>query len=419
MTAPVAITDPTGRCFVSYRRSRLDDVRRLVAALHDHGVPTWQDLTDLDEEPLEPALRAALTDPSTASGILWITPEVANSAVITGVEIPELIARAERGDAFFLLPVAAGGLNYANAARAALARTTLNDFEAWNIARVGHDPISDADADGVARRVLARRIAAIDAALPAGAPFVIDVYTRGPVAHRPDAALTVDLTHRFNGRQAHAGAWQNHILPALDTIVDETARRASGRPLQLRGLAGLPAAVALGAKLLAPRAVSAAWMQHTPGRDETAYSLAEERRPSGFRVAIRDHRPDAADLAVLVSVSENTVPAVRATGGLPEFRGWLQAAPPGRHPHPHSHPHLFPGPGEAVDLAHEVIETIRAARSRYGRVGDVHLFIAGPAGLAFLLGQLLNTLGTVHTYEHVNDHGVGHYQPAVALEPSG
>lgn len=412
MTAPVETTNPAGRCFISYRRSRLDEVRRLIAALHDHGVPTWQDLTDLDEEPLEPALRDVLTDPGTASGILWITPEAADSLVITGIEIPEMTVRAERGDAFYLIPVAAGGLDYAAAARITLPRTTLNDFGTWNIVQAVHNPINDADADLVARRTLARRVAAIHAAAPAGAPLVIDVYTRSPATHRPDAALTVDLTHRFAGRHADASAWQTRIVPALNTIIEAAARRAPGRPLHFRGLVGLPAATALGTMLLAPRAVSAAWMQYTPGRAETAYSLAEERRPSGFRVAMRDHRPDAVDLAVLINVSENTVPAIRATAGLPEFRGWVHADPPG------AHPHLFRSPAEATDLAHEVMGTMRAARSRYGRVGDVHLFIAGPVGLAFLLGQLLNTFGTVRTYEHVNDHGIGHYSPAVTLSPS-
>ncbi len=413
MTAPMEATNPAGRCFVSYRRSRLDEIRRLVGALHDYGVPTWQDLADLDEEPLEPALRASLGDPGIASGILWITPEVADSPVITGIEIPALTVRAECGDAFYLIPVAAGGLDYGAAARTALTCTTLSDFGAWNIARVHHDPIADADADIIAHRALARRIAAIHAAAPVGAPIVIDVYTRGPAVHRPDAALTVDLTHRFIGRHADAVAWQTRILPALDTIADETARRAPGRSLQFRGLVGLPAAVALGTAALAPGGVSAAWMQHTPGRADTAYSVAEERRPSGFRVALHDHHPDAEDLAVLINISENTVPAIRATTGLPEFRGRVHADPPG------GHPHLFPGPAEAADLAYEVVSTMRAARSRYGRVGDVHLFIAGPVGLAFLIGQLLNTFGTVHTYEHVNDHGVGHYNPAVDLSPSG
>ena len=41
------MTDPSGRCFLSYRRARKDDARLLIGALHDHGIPTWQDVKDL------------------------------------------------------------------------------------------------------------------------------------------------------------------------------------------------------------------------------------------------------------------------------------------------------------------------------------------------------------------------------------
>ena len=34
---------------------------------------------------------------------------------------------------------------------------------------------------------------------------------------------------------------------------------------------------------------------------------------------------------------------------------------------------------------------------------------AVPAGLAMLIGQLLNTLGPVQTYEHISTEGVGVY----------
>lgn len=41
------MTDPTGRSFLSYRRTRLNEARLLIEAQHDVGIPTWQDLTDL------------------------------------------------------------------------------------------------------------------------------------------------------------------------------------------------------------------------------------------------------------------------------------------------------------------------------------------------------------------------------------
>lgn len=49
--------------------------------------------------------------------------------------------------------------------------------------------------------------------------------------------------------------------------------------------------------------------------------------------------------------------------------------------------------------------------------GKVHLmprdreWLAVPAGLAMLIGQLLNTLGPVQTYEHISTEGAGVYVP--------
>lgn len=405
-------TPSGGQCFVSYRRSRLAEIRKLVAALHEHGIPTWQDLNNLDEQPLEPALRAALADPALASGIVWITPDVADSAVVTGIEIPGLLDRAARGDGFSLIPVAAGGLDSDAAARAALTATSLNDFSTWNMAQVADDPATNEQITGIARRALVRRLRTTHAVLAVKRPVVVDVFTRGPASLAPDAALTVDLTHRFDGRRAHRDAWSTFLLPALSAVVQEAAQCAPGRVLHLRGFIGLPTAVTLGVKLMAPGGVRAAWLQRTRGQPDTPYTLDAQPVSSGFDVRLEDHRSDAEDLAILVNVNQDTVPAVRATPGLPPFRGWVRADAPG------DYPHTFSEPGEAVELADQIVAQLREARSRYGRVGAVHLFAAAPLGLAFLIGQLLNTLGTVHTYEHVGDDGVGHYEPAVILRPS-
>ena len=43
------MTDPTGRSFLSYSRKRLHEARLLLAAQHELGIPTWQDIADLDE----------------------------------------------------------------------------------------------------------------------------------------------------------------------------------------------------------------------------------------------------------------------------------------------------------------------------------------------------------------------------------
>ncbi len=68
------MTDPTGRSFLSYRRSRRGEAALLIAAQHDLGIPTWQDVNNLDEVHTEEELRRVLRDPGTANAavcILW------------------------------------------------------------------------------------------------------------------------------------------------------------------------------------------------------------------------------------------------------------------------------------------------------------------------------------------------------------
>ena len=75
-------------------------------------------------------------------------------------------------------------------------------------------------------------------------------------------------------------------------------------------------------------------------------------------------------------------------------------------------------PGEATDVALTVQDGMRAARREYGNIGTAHLFMATPAGLAMLIGQLLNTFGSIQTYEHVTIDGSGQYKPAALLRPN-
>src|SRR5207237_5536256 len=70
---PVGRTVPTGRCFICYKRERLPEIVTLVAALHDHGIPTWQDVSNLDYFHTEQRIADVLNDPATASEVLWIS----------------------------------------------------------------------------------------------------------------------------------------------------------------------------------------------------------------------------------------------------------------------------------------------------------------------------------------------------------
>jgi SMODS-associated and fused to various effectors sensor domain len=52
---------------------------------------------------------------------------------------------------------------------------------------------------------------------------------------------------------------------------------------------------------------------------------------------------------------------------------------------------------EAVQLAHLAVNGLRDAWKTYRARGTVHVFLAVPAGLAFLIGQFLNGFGDVRT----------------------
>jgi CBASS immunity sensor of nucleotide second messenger signals len=143
------------------------------------------------------------------------------------------------------------------------------------------------------------------------------------------------------------------------------------------------------------------------------FRLETPRESSGFIFAARERDVSGKDLAVLVSVAENVEPAFAQTQkSLPAFRAMTHVR------HPREGRFDIASPGQATDIARTVIEAIRAAREKHRPLETVHLFMAVPLGVAMLIGQLLNTLGKVQTYEHVPTDGVGRYSPAALLHPS-
>lgn len=403
----------TGRSFLSYSRSRKHEVELLIAALHDRGVPTWQDVTNLDEEQTEAAIKKTLGDPSTASAILWLTPEVSHSAFIRGIEAPLILERARRRgeqDQFFVIPVLAGGLDYSQIGDVLDPRFS-EDLRMWNLRKVDADPISPLEAAQVAKRVLDRRLEAIDRTLPEEEPLRLELFTRpSPPAFKLGTALVLDWLHRFDGRLAKPGAWDEHLLPALKDIADSVQTRAPRHKVEVTGLAAIPAATALGCSFLAPRGIRIAWRQPTPGRADQLWSIEESPEPSGFHWELISRDVNARDLAVLVSVAQNVEPGFAAScEDLPPFRAIVRVAKPG------GDRYDLTTPSQASDVAQVVVAGIRRARIDYRPLGVIHLFMAVPVGLAMMIGQLLNTLGPIQTYEHLPVDAIGRYRAAALL----
>lgn len=406
------MTDPTGRSFLSYRRTRAEEAALLVAAQHDHGIPTWQDIENLGTVPTEDEIRRVLADPSTASAVLFLTPEVEDSAIIRNVEVPKVVQRAEAGTGFFVVPLAAGGLDYGEAAKLASNHVSAQNLADWNMHRVHEPRIKPQHAAEIAHRVLVQRIQAIHRHLPPGQPLRVGLFVRRAPGTEPGIALCLNWSRRFNGKEATPETWRDVLLPALSRVVDSIRQHAPGRGVEAFGIPTLPAALALGCEFLSTSGLRSSWRQVAPGHPDQVWSLSAAREEAGFTRRLVSRDPKARDIAVLVSVADNVEPVFAACQpSLPAFRAIVHVAKSG------PLPFLIRSPGQATDIALTIQDAMRTARREYGNVGTVHLFMAVPAGLAMLTGQLLNTFGLVQTYEHVGNDGSGCYRPAALLRP--
>ena len=406
------MTLPTGKSFISYRRTRLGEVSELVASLKERGLPTWQDIEDLRTEPTEAEIWSVLDSNDIANVLLWVTPDVGQSAMITRVEVPCAVERHKRQDGFFILPVAAGGLGYEEVGPLLGSHSGITDLSNWNITKVDSDPVTSDDIRNVSNVVLNQRLSTIHKYLPENEPLRLVINTRATTAHRPGIALDIDWTHRFAGAQRRSASpydWQSKLLTALEDVARAIQRNASDRKVLASGLVSLPSATALGYHFMATRGIDIAWEQLFPDRSRQIWNLGAERTSSGYEVLTTPGHTGAEDLAVMVSVNadvEGAVAASRETIG--SFRAYVHVKSPKQQ-------QFLGSPGEALDVAQLTIEGARMARRKFGVRGRVHLFMAVPAGLAMMIGQLLNTLGPVQTYEHIPVDATGIYEPAAVL----
>ncbi|MCK6531237.1 SAVED domain-containing protein [Myxococcota bacterium] len=413
MTPLASPTDPCGRVFLSYRRTQARAIATVAAALRDHGVPIWQDVDDLGAGPSEGQIRDCLADPRTSGALLWITPDVEGSDFVLGTEVPVAVSRMAADDGFFVFVAAAGVLSEREAAEIASRRLGIRTLHNHNVFRVAGEPTDPAVAGDVAARVLRQRLSTLHGRAPAGAPVELRFDTRMSRGPSHDVWVAMDWHPRFGGRPVNPEIWDGP-LAALSTVTDAIAREAPGRSVHARGLLAIGAALALGVRFLAPGGRDLTWFQYSERRPEQPWRLDAAPEGADFRVHHHDGDVDSRELAVALSVTSSVEEALsQSRPALPRFRGVVEVSAPGPYPHD------LATPGEAARLAYTVRDAIRAGRERWRHSGPVHLFMSGPVGLAVLLGQLLNTLETVQTYELVRIAGDRQvYVPAARLHPS-
>jgi len=401
-------TIPSGRSFLSYKRERIAEARHLIRAQQLLGIPTFQDIENLDHGPTEDTLRKVLASSQLASGVVLLTPEVARSQMIHNVEVPLLLRRSRAEDGFAFIGLVAGGLDYGDVPTLFPDGLGAEDLRDWNLEKVERDPLTFADAQHIAALVLQRRLSAI-AETTAG-PFNVSLNTRDRPAFDPSFALRLDWSPEFDAGEVTPAWWDSALLPALRTVSKTLVPLARGRGVALSGFLSLPAAATLGTAFIETAGVHADW--HQAGQpSDAAWSLAAADEAVEADIVVRAGDVRATDLAVLMSLTDDVEQPFGVTRpSLPALRASV-------HVTARSLPLQITTAGQAAGLVRAIRDTVRSARREYRATGTVHIFMAVPVGIAVLLGQLLNTLGPVQTYDFRADRRPP-YSTAALLQPS-
>lgn len=411
--AAVPKTDVTGCCFLSYRRSQVDDVSRLASQLREHGIPIWQDIENLGSEGTVEAIASALDDPSTAAGVVWLSGDIGDSPIIMQEELPRILRRARSCERFRAHLVLTGGLDFKDVSQLLKDLQSLDDpAKTWNIIKAPGGSDAEQLRALVTRRVLSQRLADLQALLPAEAPLKIRMcaHAHANAARELGSALVLDWSRRFKLRHASDSTWRE-LTQTMACIRAAIREKCPGRKIVVEGHMTIATALLLGRAFPEPSGIPLSWVQLTPGLPSSVWSLSASPEPSGLVAQLLSHDVTAKDLGVLVSIRGSVEPAIKATEGLPPFRALLRIGPQDS-----AIPVTLDTPGKAVNAAREIAEQIRRARQLYPVTERTHIFFSGPVGVAMMLGQQLNAVGPVHTYEHDQSSGaVGRYEPAAVL----
>ena len=387
----------------------------------DLGVPPWQDRRNLNSEPVAAAIKGAIEATDTAGCLFWVSEDFADSSTISKLEAPLICGRIQKDPNFFVETWLADGLTYDRASAVFRPAGIASDVSvAWNLRQARCTPsvladgtsgmrIDEAEARVVATALLKRRLAKIHEHLPPEEPIrlLLSAHAEAGEAFIPGFGVQINWARHFSHRFAPPSVWSNRLLPALAAVLDAMRASAPGRAIAAEGRATLAACLALGRTFREVTDIPLTWRQKPA---DSTWSLSGPKCDCGFACDRRDLDLASDELAVLVSVTGDVEPAVVATAGLPRFRALLTVKPMDG-----STRREIAEDGQEADLARLIAGAIRETRDELRTIKRTHLFIAGPAGLAILVGQLLNAVGPVQTYEHEQSDGVGSYRAAALL----
>lgn len=232
------------------------------------------------------------------------------------------------------------------------------------------------------------------------------LYDRLPV-------VELDWTKYFqrNGRMTpDHETWVCHLYPGLSEAKKELDKLPKGTFIDLRGKLPLTANLAIGAFFPAVGGYTLRAEQPIDGRT-TFWRSDAEPNARRFKVVTKQvaRNPLGKDVLIALSI---TGPSLREVMGLYEqqpenFISMVYAEPddgPGEN--------ALRSDGDAVGLAKHAKEFIRSCIQEYDSP-RIHLVVYAPAAYCLFLGQRLNALGRIVTYERTSEGG---YKPSVIIQ---
>lgn len=228
-----------------------------------------------------------------------------------------------------------------------------------------------------------------------------------------DRAPTVELDwtsyfDRASRRIPDQNVWEQVLFPALARARDELSAHAGGAYIDFRGKLPLTAALAVG--MTFPEVGGYKFRAEQPTRGEN-YLWRSDARPSErtFRVTEQEGDEKAKDILVTLALTGPAHEDVRVLSEqLPGVLKALVYAEPDNGPGDGS----ITGDHDAVAFAIRAKELIRGSRNKY-RAARTHLVLYAPATFCLFLGQRLNAVGEIITYERTAPGG---YQLSVILK---
>ena len=379
--------------FISYKRNRADEVKKITEYFNLLGIPFWQDVNDLGHGQTEQEIRRILSDETISGALMFLTPDVKDSPMICKVEAPLIVDRKRNDDTFYCVP-ALHQMDYKSVDHLGL---NLNGvlLSNWNLHGVSKDPnhvFTDEDARRIAERVFVQRLGVCHGLSGAGVPLKIGINTFG-AGFDASQCFRISWNHFFKGRHASDETWTQKLLPTLDFL--SSRLKDKKRPAEFQGQASLSAALALGTEFLDTTGYDASWRSTTKGQSEEVWSLNAGSAEPEINISLVGGDVGAADLAVLISLTNNVAPDFGRLRHTLSLRDVLKFEV---NEGANNRPSISAARGLAI--AREVVQQMRTVRSEAHANGAVHLFMAVPVAFSFVFGQLLNTFGKVVTYEY-------------------